>query len=83
VRVAGYVVDCFWPDHGLVAEVDSATYHDTPRAYNRDRRRDAELRAVGLDLIRMTRWEIVHEPERVLVRLAVATAVPREGARPP
>jgi very-short-patch-repair endonuclease len=83
VQVAGHEVDCYWPEHGLVVEVDGATYHGTPRAFQRDRRREADLHAAGLRLIRVTRWEIAHEPEAVLVRLAVATAAVPTAARPP
>ncbi|MEA2291769.1 MAG: hypothetical protein QOF17_789 [Solirubrobacteraceae bacterium] len=78
VRVAGHLCDLFWPGLGLVVEVDSVGFHATPRAFQRDRRRDAELADAGFRVLRITCWEIVHEPEATVARLARATA-----ARPP
>jgi very-short-patch-repair endonuclease len=78
VRVAGYEVDCHWPDLHLVVEVDSASFHGTPQAFQADRAKEAALQAAGQRLVRVTRWETVRRPEATVARLAVATA-----ARPP
>jgi very-short-patch-repair endonuclease len=78
VRVAGYEVDCFWPALALVVEVDSAGFHGTPAAFQADRAKEAALNDAGLRLVRVTRWEVVHEAEPTIARLARATA-----ARPP
>ena len=83
VRVAGYEVDCFWPDLGLVVEVDSAGFHGTPLAFQADRAKEAALNAAGLRLLRVTRFEVVREPEATVARLARATAVLATAARPP
>jgi very-short-patch-repair endonuclease len=40
VRLNGFKVDFFWPDHGLVVETDGRRYHRTPAQQGRDRRRD-------------------------------------------
>jgi very-short-patch-repair endonuclease len=62
------------PELGLVVEVDGRAFHDTPRAFERDRRRDADLHDAGHRTMRVTRFEVVREPERTLTRLARATA---------
>lgn len=82
VRVAGYEVGCFWPDLGLVVEVDSAGFHGTPWAFQVDRAKEAALNDAGLRLIRVTRWEVVRRPEATIARLARATS-PATAARPP
>jgi very-short-patch-repair endonuclease len=77
VKVAGYEVDCYWPELGLVVEVDSSSFHGTPRAFNLDRDKEAAITAIGLRFVRITRFEIVRRPEATVARLA------RETARPP
>jgi hypothetical protein len=49
-------VDLYWPDHGLVVELDSRQYHFDGRAFGNDRRRDALLAGLGIMVIRIT-WE--------------------------
>lgn len=36
-RVAGFLVDFYWPASMLIVEADSYTYHSTPEAFERDR----------------------------------------------
>lgn len=75
--VAGHEVDFFWPQHRLVVEVDGRAYHTSPRAVDRDRRRDADLATAGYRVLRITWREIVHHPEALLVRLGRALAAGR------
>jgi very-short-patch-repair endonuclease len=56
----------------LVVEVNGYAFHSTRAAFERDRRRDADLQARGLRVIRVTWRQIVEEPEAVLVRIAQA-----------
>src|SRR5437764_168003 len=44
-RVHGWLVDFFWPDRGLVVEVDGCGNHRSPAQVRRDRRMDLALRA--------------------------------------
>jgi very-short-patch-repair endonuclease len=74
VRVGGYEVDCHWPDARLVVEVDGFAYHASRAAFERDRRRDADLVVAGLRVVRFTWRQLVHEPEAVVARLAVLLA---------
>jgi len=74
VRVEGHEVDAFWPAHGLVLEVDGYRFHRGRAAFERDRRRDADLTAAGHRVVRMT-WDALRRcPEAVAARLAGALA---------
>ena len=52
--IEGYEVDCVWPDHKLIVELDSWTYHGTRTAFHKDRRRDLHLTALGWRSVRVT-----------------------------
>lgn len=54
VLVGGELVDAFWPEHNLVVEVDSWTFHKDRRSFENDRRRDAKLALLGHRAIRLT-----------------------------
>jgi very-short-patch-repair endonuclease len=61
VLIEGIEVDCGWPDHRLVIELDSYEYHHTRAAFERDRRRDRILVAAGWRALRVT-WRDLDEP---------------------
>jgi hypothetical protein len=71
-RVLGLEVDFHWPAHRLVVETDGARFHDHPRAFETDRRRDQRLAAAGWRVMRITWRQLVTEPLAVLARLAMA-----------
>ncbi len=71
VRLHGYEVDFLWAAERLVVEVDGFAYHGTRQAFERDRRRDADLAAAGYTVVRFTWRQITEEPEAVVARLAV------------
>jgi very-short-patch-repair endonuclease/predicted transcriptional regulator of viral defense system len=79
VFVAGHEVDFYWPAERLAAEVDGFAFHASPRAFARDRRRDADLAAAGLRVMRIPSQQITDEPEALLVRLGRALAVTSRG----
>ena len=75
-------VDFLFADHGLVVELDGAVFHDDHLDHDRDRRRDNELAALGMRVLRV-RWpDVVERPDEVagLVRAALAAAPPRRAA---
>jgi very-short-patch-repair endonuclease len=73
-KVAEFEVDALWPQHRLIVEVDGFAFHGTRQAFERDRRRDARLTALGLRVIRTTWRELTREPERLIAALAAALA---------
>jgi len=70
VRVGAWEVDFFWRRERLVVEVDGFAYHATTRQFENDRRRDGELSASGIRVMRVTWRQLTSEPEALLVRLA-------------
>ncbi len=63
VRLHGVIVDAYWPEHGLVVELDGHANHSSPAQLRRDRARDLKLRAQDLRVVRYD-WELMHrQPE--------------------
>jgi hypothetical protein len=54
------MVDAVWPDHRLVAELDSYGIHTTRRNFEEDRARDRALTARGWRVVRIT-WRQLHD----------------------
>jgi very-short-patch-repair endonuclease len=77
VRVAGHEVDAHWPREGLVVEVDGYAFHGTRQAFERDRRRDADLVAAGLRVLRVSWRQLTGEPTALAARLGAALEVAR------
>lgn len=69
-RVSGYRVDFYWPDLGLVAEVDGWAHHRTPGEQATDRRRDQAHARAGLTTLRFAEKQIRHEPREVKATLS-------------
>ena len=72
VLVYGHLVDFLWRDQGLVVEVDGFQFHSTREAFERDRRRDAELQRAGLRVLRVTWRQVVDAPYATLANLVGA-----------
>jgi very-short-patch-repair endonuclease len=66
VTVCGYEVDFHWPPHRLVVETDGRSVHDTPVAFERDRRRDLDLELAGWHVIRLTWRQVAESPNEVV-----------------
>ena len=75
-----YELDCFWPEQGVVVELDGAAAHATARAFEADRARDAALVAAGLTPLRYT-WRRLERDERRVVAELAAVLAPHPGAR--
>jgi hypothetical protein len=61
-------VDFLFRGQRVIVELDGRG-HLAPLEARADRRRDAALRAEGWTIVRITWWELVHEPENVAARL--------------
>lgn len=72
VRLHGYLVDAYWPEHGLVLEFDGWQGHGHRSAFETDRKRDQVLLANGLRVIRVTDRQLKYEPVAVAARIAMA-----------
>jgi very-short-patch-repair endonuclease len=73
-RVGAYEVDLLWADTRVIVEVDGYAFHSSRTAFERDRRRDADLSARGFSVIRVTWRQIVDEPAVVVARISAALA---------
>jgi very-short-patch-repair endonuclease len=90
VHIQGLLVDFTWPGTRVVVEADSFEHHGTRQAFERDRHRDAILRAAGYRTARYTHRQLTRRPTEVKRALSallsepgrrLPTAPARAGAR--
>jgi very-short-patch-repair endonuclease/predicted transcriptional regulator of viral defense system len=74
VHLNGFKVDFYWPDLGLVVEVDGLRYHRTPGQQAKDRLRDQAHTAAGLTQLRFTRAQVVFDAAHVESTLAAVAS---------
>jgi hypothetical protein len=74
VWIAGWKVDFFWREEGVVVEVDPYGNHHTPAQVDRDRRKDLTLRANNLVVNRYSRDQLKLTPDAVGTDLAATLA---------
>jgi hypothetical protein len=67
----GFELDAYWPDLRFAVELDLFETHGSRAAFERDRRRQEELKLVGIESIRITAPRLKREPQTVLRNLAV------------
>jgi hypothetical protein len=76
-KIAGYTVDAHWPGTNLIVEIDSRTFHLTPKAFEEDRERDAQLLLAGYRVVRITYRQLTRQPATVAQRLKTLLADPQ------
>jgi very-short-patch-repair endonuclease len=67
--VEGFEVDAVWRAQRVAVELDGWTDHQTRRAFEADRERDAVLMAAGWRVIRVTHRQLGERPDHVLSTL--------------
>lgn len=60
--VEGYNADFFWPEVGLIVEVDGGDFHRTRPAFERDHRRDIVHTDAGHEVLRVSGQQLDREP---------------------
>jgi very-short-patch-repair endonuclease len=65
VRIGALTVDFCWAEQGLVVETDGYRYHRGRAAFEDDRGRDLELRALGYEVLRLSHRQVLDESARV------------------
>jgi Protein of unknown function (DUF559) len=65
-----FLVDFLWDRAQVIVETDGRETHETPIAFQSDRRRDQLLAAAGYRVLRITWSQIQAEPAAVLERVA-------------
>ncbi|HET7417512.1 MAG TPA: hypothetical protein VFJ61_07810 [Solirubrobacterales bacterium] len=68
--VAEFELDAYWPDFRFAVELDLFETHGSRAAFERDRRRQEELKLLGVEMIRVTKPRLDREPETVMSNLA-------------
>jgi very-short-patch-repair endonuclease len=71
-------VDCLWPGHRLIAELDGFATHGTRTAFEEDRERDRALLVAGYRVTRIT-WRQLAEDERALAGALRSLLAPALG----
>jgi hypothetical protein len=66
--------DAYWPQHGVVVEVDSWQWHSGPEAWAETLRRHNRLEAAGLRVLHFSPRQIRTEPADVIRQIAAALA---------
>jgi very-short-patch-repair endonuclease len=69
VRIGRWEIDCFWPAHRLVVELDGRPYHVSVRDMERDRVKDADLQKLGLIPLRFTDFRVENDVPGILADL--------------
>lgn len=69
-RVAGWDVDALWREQHVAIELDGPDNHRSRGQTRRDRRKEFELRATGLTVVRYSDDQMDHHPQEVIEELA-------------
>ena len=70
VLVDGHLVDCHWPEHDFVVELDSRGFHTHWAQQERDKARDGRLLRAGVRSLRVTRHRITRERSELIADLS-------------
>lgn len=83
VKAHGYELDFYWPELALNVEADGVRWHSSRRRLNRDRERDGDLAARGIQVLRFTWDQLTKRPDWVVAKLAAAIALAEQRQRTP
>jgi hypothetical protein len=73
--------DCWWPQAGLAAEVDSREWHLSPGDWEQTLARHRRMTGYGITVLHFTPGQIARDPKGVIRDLAAALAV-GQGRQP-
>lgn len=77
------IVDFLWEERRVVVETDGAASHQTPIAFQRDRKRDQILVSAGYRVARATWDQISQELDQVVTRIARTLSLTSPNPTPP
>jgi very-short-patch-repair endonuclease len=72
VFVGRYELDCYWERERYCVELDTFGTHGSRRSFEEDRKRQRELRQLGIEVERVTDLQLEREAEAVLAAVAAA-----------
>ncbi len=67
--VAGYEVDAYWERERFAVELDGYEFHRDRASFERDRRRQEDLKLAGIEMVRFTARRIADHPDDVVRRI--------------
>jgi len=79
---AGYELDAYWQSERFAVELDVYETHGTRAAFERDRRRQENLKLQGIEMIRITGPRLDREPQAVVERIATLLEQRRRQLNP-
>ncbi|HEY1592496.1 MAG TPA: type IV toxin-antitoxin system AbiEi family antitoxin domain-containing protein [Solirubrobacteraceae bacterium] len=62
-KINGVELDAFFPEHGLIVEIDGYDVHAGPASFELDRDRDASMLALGHPTVRITEERMDNAPD--------------------
>lgn len=65
VKLNGWQLDRFWPEHRLAVELDGRGYHVAAKEMDRDRRKDLAMQRLGIQLLRYTDMMVEHDAAQI------------------
>lgn len=68
-NVAEFELDAYWPELRVAVELDMFETHGSRAAFERDRRRQMELKLLGIEMIPITKPRLDREPQAVMRNL--------------
>jgi very-short-patch-repair endonuclease len=71
------IPDCWWPDAGVAAEVDSREWHLSPRDWERTLARHAQMGSHGIIVLHFTPGQIRTHQHEVAAKIRAALAARR------
>ena len=71
-----FLVDFLWAEAMVIVETDGRETHETPTAFQSDRRRDQFLAAAGYRVLRVT-WRQIHGERAAVLRRVSRAVSPR------
>jgi len=74
VHIGPWLVDFLWREQRLIVETDGYRYHRGRIAFEDDRARDLELRALGYDVVRLTYRQVTKNSAEVVAAMRRALA---------
>ena len=81
VRLGSRVADFLWRDRRLIVETDGYRFHRGRAAFEDDRARDLELRALGFEVLRLSHRQVTEESPQVAAVLREALQAPGSFGR--
>lgn len=69
-KFGGHQIDFFWPAHRFAIETDGRRFHSTRLRFERDRRKEQDLRRLNVEVMRIARNQLITDAYAITARTA-------------